>query len=285
MFKKYYHCFISGLPDLMFEDSKFSSTLLAFREYMEQELTTDDFALIELLFLPRDHHNLINFLQKKEFDPDPLGNFSLEDFEEQISRLNAILKQEPLLPGYLISFIEDFLDEEKDIPEEEFNNILMEGFYEHVLITGNPFLRQWFEFELNAKNILTAHLCRKFDKKMDQEIVGRNDLTMQLLKSRGRNIEIMTDDDYLNEMNRLAEEEDFYKRERKQDLLKWQYIDEHTFFYYFTVETIIGYLIKLFIVFRWKELDKETGREMFEKLIRDLQSSYELPEEFSMINR
>lgn len=285
MFRKYYYCFIAGLPDLIFEDSKFKSTLQAFKQELELELTPGDYSLVQLLFLPYDHENLINHLLKKSNEHNPLCNFTTGDFDEQISRLNALLEQKPLLPGYMIQFIRDFYDEEKENKEEEFEKVLMEGYYDHILKADNPFLRQWFEFELNAKNILTAFICRKYNIEIIQELIGRNPLVQELINARKKDLDILTDDDYLNEIMKLSEIEDFYQRERRSDLLKWDYIDEHTFFQYFTIEKIIGYLIKLFIVVRWIKLHKETGREMFEKLIHDLQSSYDLPEEFSLNRR
>jgi hypothetical protein len=266
----------------MFEDSKFPSTLEQFKSELDHELTREDYNLIRLLFLPYDHENLIEYLLKKDDKPNPRGNFTNEDFEEQVSRLHAILEQEPLLPLYMIDFIRDFEDEEKEIPEENFEMILAEGYYSYVSQVDNDFLRKWFEFEQDANNILTAVISRKYNRDLSKEIVGETPVTQELIATRKKSQEIMTDNDYLDSLLQIAEEEDFYLRERKVDLLKWDYLDEHTFFHYFTIEKVIGYLIKLFIVFRWKVLDKDTGREMFEKLIHDLESSYELSEEFSL---
>jgi len=285
MFRKYYYCFIAGLPDLIFEDSKFKFTLPAFKQELELELTPGDYSLVQLLFLPYDHENLINHLLKKSDEHNLLYNFTTEDFDEQISRMNTLPERKPLLPGYMVQFIRDFYNEEKENKEEEFEKILIEGYYDHILQTDNPFLRQWFEFELNAKNILTALICRKYNIEITQELIGRNPLVQELINARKKNLDFLTDDDYLNDIMKLSEIEDFYQRERRFDLLKWDYIDEHTFFHYFTINKVIGYLIKLFIVFRWIKLHKETGREMFEKLIHDLQSSYDLPEEFSLNKR
>jgi hypothetical protein len=282
MFRRSYYCFIAGLPDLAFEDSKFKSSIQAFRQELELEISPGDYSLVRLLFLPHDHENLINYLLDRKVEHDPLGNFTPSDFEQQIIHSKSETKQKPLLPGYMAHFIMDFYDEEKENKEEAFEKILMEGYYNHVLQTNNPFLRQWFEFEVNAKNILTATICKKHQMDITQEIVGENELAQELIQAGKRNFEMTIDDDYLNEILQLSEIKDFYQRERGFDLLKWEYIDEHSFFYYFTVERLMAYLIKLFIVFRWIKLHKETGRKFFEKLIQDLGSSFELPEEFSL---
>lgn len=75
MFKNQYHCLIAGLPDLMFEDSKFPATLQQFKGELEHELTLGDYNLIRLLFLPYDHENLIDFLLKTDEEPNPNGQF------------------------------------------------------------------------------------------------------------------------------------------------------------------------------------------------------------------
>jgi hypothetical protein len=66
----------------------------------------------------------------------------------------------------------------------------------------------------------------------------------------------------------------------KFDLIKWKYLDENTFFHYFTIEKVIGYLIKLLLVDRWLKLDEEKGEQLFKKFISDLEKSYEFPKEF-----
>jgi hypothetical protein len=70
------------------------------------------------------------------------------------------------------------------------------------------------------------------------------------------------------------------QREKAIDMLKWDWLDENTFFNYFTIEKLISYYIKLEMIERWIKLDPETGREFFKKLIKDLESGYEFPEDF-----
>ena len=282
MFKKHYYCFISGLPDLSFEEGKLKSTLLEFKQELEIELGHADYKLVSLLFLPVDHENLINHLLKEGKEHNPLGNFTASDFEELEPHPGIKASQKHILPGYMVRFIRDFHDDREEKMEEDFEKILAEGYYDHVLKAGNPFLCKWFEFELNAKNILTAFICSRHNIDTEGELVGRNQLAEDLMNTRKKHPEISIEDDYLNEVMQLSEIDDFLKREKRFDLLKWDYLDEHTFFYYFTIERIFAYLIKFFIVFRWINIQGETGREMFEKLIHDLNSSYELPLEFCL---
>ena len=56
-------------------------------------------------------------------------------------------------------------------------------------------------------------------------------------------------------------------RERKLDLLKWNWIDENTFFNYFSIERVFAYLLQLEMIERWVSLDKVAGEKMFRSLI------------------
>jgi hypothetical protein len=71
-------------------------------------------------------------------------------------------------------------------------------------------------------------------------------------------------------------------REFKLDLYKWQFIDEKTFFNYFTIEKILAYIRKLFIAERWYGLEKEKGRTMFNKIFEELKTGFHLPDEYTI---
>ena len=76
--------------------------------------------------------------------------------------------------------------------------------------------------------------------------------------------------DYFDDVVRLADESDLSQRERKTDLLRWNWLDENTFFNYFTVEKLFSYMVRLSMVQRWTTLDREAGQQLFRKLINDL---------------
>jgi len=87
----------------------------------------------------------------------------------------------------------------------------------------------------------------------------------------------------LSELNRkLSKIRDllFIEREKRIDLIKWELLDEWTFFYYFTIERIFAYTLKVEIIERWLKLDRETGNKLFSELLNNLETSYEFPKEF-----
>ncbi|MGL5317970.1 MAG: DUF2764 family protein, partial [Bacteroidales bacterium] len=79
---------------------------------------------------------------------------------------------------------------------------------------------------------------------------------------------------------KLADENDIVERERRIDLFKWKWLSDNTFFHYFSVEVLLSYLFKLEMIQRWLILDKQTGEQMFRKIIQDLKQEVKLPDEF-----
>ena len=67
---------------------------------------------------------------------------------------------------------------------------------------------------------------------------------------------------------------DILARERGLDSIRWEKISSLTTFSYFDLDAILGVIAKMGIVERWRALDEETGREMFQELIDETRASY-----------
>jgi len=281
-FQKQYHYLIAGLPELVFDEEKLGRGLLDFREEFKESLSKDDYHLVSSLFFTYDNENLINHFVKEKDDFNPLGNYSLADVEEQLGMLDTVFKQKGGLPAYMVEFIREFKEKKNTGIEQDWEHFLTEKYYHYLLQTKNKFLHDWVEFDLQIKNILTAYYCRKYEINPEGELVGENFITQQLITSNAKDFGISHEVDYLERILQIAEIDNLAEREKQIDLLKWEYIDEHTFFHYFTIEKIIGYMIKLMMVYRWASLDPETGRELFNSLIESMTKSYTFPEEFKI---
>lgn len=107
-------------------------------------------------------------------------------------------------------------------------------------------------------------------------------MTQAIRKSNARDFGLNTELPFVDKLVQINENNSLLEREKAIDLLKWNYIDELNTFNYFSVEVILGFVIKLGMVERWLKLDKKTGEEMFHKLVRDLENSYEFPKEFNI---
>ena len=60
---------------------------------------------------------------------------------------------------------------------------------------------------------------------------------------------------------------DLVAREKKIDLLKWQWLDDNTFFKTFDIESVFAYLLKLEMIERWVVLDKARGEKTFREIV------------------
>jgi hypothetical protein len=63
-----YFYFISGLPNLNFEDSKLAYSPEQFRTEAAAQLSESDFRFLEILHLPQDLENLLRLVYKSEKD-------------------------------------------------------------------------------------------------------------------------------------------------------------------------------------------------------------------------
>lgn len=276
MLPRNYYCLIAGLPDIVPDDTKISLTQADFYRELQEQLNPKDFELIELLFLPVDNKNLLNLLEKKKEPFLPLGKYSVEEFEEQIKE-----------PGDILDYLEEFIIHYKNdtpvFPGLSWENQLTTLYYDYILTTKNEFLRNWFEFELNIKNIITGINCRKHDFDSEKQLIGINPIVESIKKSNAKDFGLSNEIPFKDKIFQLYEMENkFHEREKGIDSIKWEYLDENTFFHYFSIEKIISFVIKLSIVERWLTINKEAGIAMFNRLLKDMEKGYTLPEEFNV---
>ncbi len=273
--KRNYHYLVAGLQDITLDIHKLLFDQLSFREELRNELHPADYELVRLLFLPFDNENLLTLLEKKDREVDPRGNFSRERLEENI-------KEPSDLPDYMMRFITAFKSKEPLFPEMSPENELATLYYDEMLETvENDFLREWFHFELNVKNIAIALNARRHKVPYENQIIGTNEVSESIRKSQARDFGLGSDLDYLDELTAISKKEDVREREQAIDELKWEYLDEATFFHYFTIERILAFVIKLGMIERWLGIDKDHSNELFKKLMKELQASYQLPKTFT----
>ncbi|MBN2212638.1 MAG: DUF2764 family protein [Bacteroidales bacterium] len=281
--RKEYHCLIAGLPELLFDASKLSFALLEFKSYLKEELSKEDFNIIASHFWKYDNQNLLLLLEKKKGELNPAGNLGKEDFEVIFSlvRDDALSGFEKQIPSYFEQFIYAYRNESPLNSIKSWENQITDLYYAYVTDLQNDFVKEWYKFEMDLNNILTASHCKRFQIDIEPELIGRSELTDKLVKSSARDFGIGNEFPKIEQILRAIDETDLLEKEKRIDLIKWEFLDERSFFYYFTVERIFSYLLKLEMTSRWIGLDKKTGEELFNRLLKDLEASHELPEVFS----
>jgi hypothetical protein len=281
MSKGYYYL-VAGLPDLVPEEKKLSFSSAEFRDMMEDDLAPKDHDLLKLFYLPFDHENLLHLFFEEDKDWDERGNFSKEEMEPLADRKLAHTADLDAFPTYLSDFVLAMHGEEAPESRVEAARQLSAEYYEHLRDHSNEFVRQLAKYQQDTANVLTALNGRKHELDYEQALIGNDEVTDALKKSRSRDFGLKSEVEHIEDIHQIFEIDNLTDRELKLDVYKWQFMEEATFFNYFTVEKVLAFVQKLFIAERWIHLDPEKGREMFEKLFSELKSGFEFPEEYTM---
>ena len=274
-----YYYLVAGLPDISLEDGKLSYTISDFRAESYGDLSAKDQALIDLFYLKYDHSDLLSLLKDKDAVTQGKGNFSSEDLLQLIASVKEGEKPDAKFPSYLYDFIAQYLA----LPADELykaENLLASAYYAYAMKSKNPFIASWFEFNLNINNILAAFAARKYKMNVAEVIVGDTDVCEMLRTSNARDFGLSETLDYFEPLQRLVETDDLVEREKKVDQLKWKWLEDASFFHYFTVERLFVFLLQLEMIERWVLLDKEKGSELFRQMIQNLKDEVQIPEEF-----
>src|SRR6056297_3276495 len=231
------------------------------------------------------YHYFIAGLPEIYLDEEDI-NFTMLDFKQvlkdELFPEDYRLAQRLFLPYDNKNLLLFLHQEETQDFDKSWENKLTEMYYNYVLESKNEFLKQWFEYNLNIKNILTGLNCRKYNVDIERQLIGNNWVADQMAKSSAKDFGLSVDLPLAADVIALAEKDDFLAREKGLDQLRWDKVEEMTLFDYFSVEVVLAYIIKLDMAYRWLGLDEETGREMFRKIIENLKSSYEFPKEFAI---
>jgi hypothetical protein len=275
---KYYYL-VAGLPEVKPDDSKLSLSLEEFRQTLAETLSQSDLALADLIFEKYEAQNWLTYLKNQDAELNPVGRLQKSDFEDIVSNLkeeeDAKLKN---IPTYFATFAHAFWDEKPLYESLSWDDQLMTLYYQHALSCQNKLVKSWFEFNLNIHNLLAANTCRKFGYDVQAAIVGDNQVANILRTTNARDFGVSDFFEEADQVIRIAEMADWLERERRIDLVKWQWLDEHTVFDYFTMEVISVYIMKLQLIERWLPLKKEVGETVFKELIESLKKDVHMPE-------
>lgn len=190
-----------------------------------------------------------------DFTPDwRQGDKSLEEYLCQVKELLSARDQET------VRLIEDGFDKEK----------IGQEFYKEALTSGNAFIRDFFQFDLNVRNAKVRYLNQALGRDPLKDVLSLSDPDAD---DMGMEIE----EPEFKEAARLQailEGSDILARERGIDDLYWDKIDELTLFDYLNFDRILGVVVKMMIIRRWLQLDEQTGREMFKRLVDDIRGTF-----------
>lgn len=271
MARNYYYL-VAGLREFAIDTDTKGFDAAAIRDEISEELQPVDRQYLRELYTFYDITNIITLWNKKE-NFNKLGNFSREELEQE-------LEQPEYLPKYIADVI---LAYKNQIKEDKYNEIdetidtdvpiehtLWTRFYAACAESGGEFIRKWYEFDRELRNVSAAYTARAIGREIAPELIGTGDFIVNLTRNSAMDFGLKGEIGYLDQLIQILEAKNMIEKERRLDQLRWDQAEEMTDFDYFNMNKILAYCIKINIIQRWMVLDKKTGEEMFRRLISEL---------------
>lgn len=276
-----YYNLITGLPDILMDESKPSYSISEFREICNELLTEADKRIIYYFYLKNDCLNIVKLLKNPDAIIEENGNLTLEQYHELIEQADEMNAKVPCgAPAFLMQFILDYptLKESSQFFAED---AILLAYYRYAMQCNEPQVAAWFELNFNITNILTAFIARNYGWKLEDYVLDANEVSDTILSNTTvKDFNLFPIIDYVDDVIKIAECEDPVLKEKRIDAFKWLWLDNNTFFKPFSIVSVFAYLCKLDMSERWEKLDANTGRETFTQIVDNLRSEARVPDEF-----
>lgn len=263
-----YYSLVAGLREYALDTDTKGFDAKGIVEEILGEVSASDASEVRLLYGYYDCENILA-LRAGRSAHNPLGNFTREELEQE-------LKAPRLLPQGIARVVMAYADPEGEEAEEidtarRFETALFAAYYDACRRARSRFLRAWSEFDRTLRNVTAALAARAASRPVEEVVVGGGDVAEQLQRSSAADFglrgELPFVDTVIAAMN---DEANLLEKERKIDLVRWEEATELATFDYFNINAILSYLVRINIVARWARLDAARGREMFGRLLAEL---------------
>ena len=128
-------------------------------------------------------------------------------------------------------------------------------------------------------NILSAMTARKHRLNVASVVVGDGEVAEALRTNSSRDFGLAGSFDRLDVIQQIHDTANLVEREHRIDALRWSWLNDESFFDYFGIEKLFGFLVKNRIVERWARLDKEIGGGVLRSMITRMKD-VNIPAEF-----
>ena len=255
MFERNYYCLVAGLREYALDSDTKGFDAAAIVADIVEELSSRDAAAVRLLYGYYDCENIIAL---------------------RAGRSAFKLSSPRLLPEAVRSVIRAYNDPEGEDAEgldmsRSFENALLNAYYEECARSKSGFLREWSEFDRTLRNVTAAAVARAGSRSVEGVIVGEGDAADQLRRSSASDFGLRGELPYIDAVIAAVNDEpNLLEKERKLDMIRWEQAVELASFDYFNIDAVLSYLTRINIVARWSSLDPKRGREMFERIMAEL---------------
>lgn len=258
-----YYCQIAGLPELMFDPINGSVELREFLNEVTPYLQPNHLNWLNMLLMVQGHDSVLEYFTNGSADNETTLLYNLDWFDPES-------EQFILLPSYLQRFAAKFWQKRSDHGILEMEMGLLDEYYQYLRQSGNGFIEKWAALELNLRNYLTVKKCEEFSISKQAQVVSSDDFVERLVEFPTNHKEIQVEWPLAAVIDKILENDNLLKREIAIDQLKWNLIDEMNLFCYFSIEIILGYILKLLILNRWKRVYQSEEITSYEEICENI---------------
>ncbi len=247
-----YYFLASYVPDVQRDDLKVRFSL---GELLGEKfhIPEPDWKEIELVLMGRDMLILEKLLSGKSvFIEHSL--FPLEFWQDQIKSP----KEGP-------EFVLDFL-RSTDLQSAGYKEIdrLYAAYFEYVLgATANEFVRDYFTFQQNLRNLVAALRARQKGLDPSEYLIGEGETVQILSSSTAEDFGLSLEFPWVES---LIKAQTPHERQAMVEDIQWDYLEEHAGPDPFDFRVILAYLLKLEILERQLALSEDKGMEKVRRL-------------------
>ncbi|TCN62717.1 DUF2764 family protein [Acetobacteroides hydrogenigenes] len=277
MIQNQYYYLVAGLPELFFEADNRKLDFVSIRDWLKQNLEGNDLELIDTLSLHYDNDNVLSFINNRNTFSER-GLVPRDVYDDVKSNLKQF-------PSYIADFFTElYTERDEEVlaneDEEELQKSVEVGlynrFYDYVASYNNEFLQKWFCFDRQLRNILAATNARKLGKEVAPILVGNDSINVALSHSQALDFGMRGELPLMDKLMPILEISNLFEREKKIDMLRWDFIDEANIFNYFNIDKVMGYLLKAEIIDRWVKFDPVLGDALLKKYFNELKGTFDL---------
>jgi len=269
---KQYYYLIAGLKDLIIDPDNKLVDIDEFIEFCGEQLDEKDFISLKKLFIFNDIKNAAKIGVDRSVYLTP-SFYSREDFTEHQKDTDRLL---PFLAEYFYHRNND----EQENPELNEVDELVHLFYDHLEDEEDRFVKSYFEFELNLRNISNAISMRvkgNFDK---NRLINRGDYIESMVRSNTLDMGLTDEFPYITKLIEAYHSNDMIKIEKTIDEIRWDFLDSSVGLDHFGAVVVFGYMIKLVSVDRWLNITTDKGKSVLDGLISKIRASVKFSEDF-----
>lgn len=270
--KKQYYYLISSLTELYPDIGKLPMTITQFINFCSEEMDEKDFIDLKKIFIFNDIQNAL-FYKDKNINYITPSFYSEEDFKENLKDTDAFFQ-------FLADFFYNKKIEKREIPElleiDEAFSLLYKNIDEFCI----GFLRDYFIFELDLRNITTALSLISNNLSITNKIIPYEYISDVIKKSTSPDLGLSKHIDYIEELVEIYKSNDLFKIEKDIEDIRWKWLDDRVGNDYFSSDYIFAYAVKLNSVERWMSLTDKKGEDKLNNLIDNISMNIKFPEQY-----